>query len=439
MQLDDLRSRKLADRFLCGRKLRGSLPSPSGPDRINLRRYHKLFDDEEEPPPPPAPKANKKPRPKHAPAPQPGAEPVPQEEQRSPLGPRARSDAQAEARWKLREDEEEAARRARLPLTSPASPTHPLFEALESRVLSEEAWQDFVHRIIERDAVEDNAMRRLQLRVSRSLARNAIERALKRLGVTVDNIQGIPLEASADELVDAFIGYEQYRHRPPSLASRAHAPGSPTPSTQAAGQKGSRSRSPERRESPPPLVPIAAGASGEMNAAVAQRFLEGLGWTDLQILRTRLFLVVETYDAEAGIADLSIFAGESDAFAAALIMAGERGIVPPAALERIAGISRADVRLACNVWEPPPRASRPLSHQAPHRAQGHAELPPTTSTSPSPLPSPSPPASRAPMGKPPSRFTPSRYDPRWLLWPGSSVTIGGTPLTEGRPRSAMEC
>jgi hypothetical protein len=77
---------------------------------------------------------------------------------------------------------ERRATEAREALSGPLP--HPMVDALKERVASAEEWAAFVQHAINWDAIEDSRERRPQLRASKAMAYAAIERALRRWGVS---------------------------------------------------------------------------------------------------------------------------------------------------------------------------------------------------------------------------------------------------------------
>jgi len=77
---------------------------------------------------------------------------------------------------------ERRATEAREALSGPLP--HPMVDALKERVASAEEWAAFVQHAITWDAIEDSRERRPQLRASKAMAYAAIERALRRWGVS---------------------------------------------------------------------------------------------------------------------------------------------------------------------------------------------------------------------------------------------------------------
>ena len=123
-------------------------------------------------------------------------------------GPKARALKVAEEKFQKKKEEEEAkkARQQALAEAQKAlAEAQPLSDALRARAASEQEWEDCLERWIDSDAVEENAFRRPQLHAFRGLLRSAVERALKRWGVTVETINAnISLGATSDEFLAFF-------------------------------------------------------------------------------------------------------------------------------------------------------------------------------------------------------------------------------------------
>lgn len=288
-----------------------------------------------------------KPKPKPKPAPPP-AEDVPVDIAK--LGPRARADLRAEEKWQKKADAEAAKAKEKEEAIRAAEsvPTHPLAEAIRERAGSELAWSDCLEQVVEWDAVEDKEERRPQLKGSKALARAAVEKALRRFGVTMTQIETIAYGATSGELVAFFYDHVDTKYRDMIVASL------PAVVPQLKTRSPRRSTSPKRSNKEIKLV---AGSSGEMRASVSKIFLDGLGKPTHGV--DKLWIVVEWYDPAQKIGDIIIFERESDAFEQVLVISGNPGLAPGTPLEYVAGVALEDIKVLCDEWQAPSRWVQP--------------------------------------------------------------------------------
>lgn len=283
-------------------------------------------------------------------------------------GPRAAAMAAAEAKAAKRAAELAMAEEQRMK-DLPTSAEHPLAEALKGQARSEAAWQTFLERVLDWDSVEDREARRPQLKASKALARSAIERVLKRWGVTAMDMGSLGFNCTADELI-AFFAERERMHQesqegPTPQPTSARSPSSPAKSSR--GRTPKRSASPRRsssRKASSSDVKVCVGLLGEMRSSMAKPFLDGLALLDggVDMKDGRLFIVVEAYDVASAKADILLYANESAAFSAVLQLGGEKNIpgVPP--VECIERIALDDLTVMCDEWEMP-RWNRSVSPQ----------------------------------------------------------------------------
>ena len=300
---------------------------------------------------------------------------------------------------------------------------HPMVDALKERVASAEEWAAFVQQAINWDAIEDSRERRPQLRASKSMAYAAIERALRRWGVSPAYCEGLAAGQTASTLFHTVQACADASQSPSALAimpspltpvrglpirSQDAPGGSPPMRSHQDAPGGSpalarNSRAGVRQELrirsggelPPDIEAVLggqmrpeAGMRGQMRPALAAKFLLGLAhitwegrlpagclgelchalvaaWVRITLAccAQRLYIVVEAYDATKAHANLLLFASERDASAAASA-AALRVTSTPAPLQRILRLPAEDVELLCDVWAPPEARAGPLP--APH-------------------------------------------------------------------------
>ena len=300
---------------------------------------------------------------------------------------------------------------------------HPMVDALKERVASAEEWAAFVQQAINWDAIEDSRERRPQLRASKAMAYAAIERALRRWGVSPAYCEGLAAGQTASTLFHTVQACADASQSPSALAimpspltpvrglpirSQDAPGGSPPMRSHQDAPGGSpalarNSRAGVRQELrirsggelPPDIEAVLggqmrpeAGMRGQMRPALAAKFLLGLAhitwegrlpagclgelchalvaaWVRITLAccAQRLYIVVEAYDATKAHANLLLFASERDASAAASA-AALRVTSTPAPLQRILRLPAEDVELLCDVWAPPEARAGPLP--APH-------------------------------------------------------------------------
>jgi hypothetical protein len=262
-------------------------------------------------------------------------------------GPKARALKVAEEKFQKKKEEEEAkkARQQALAEAQKAlAEAQPLSDALRARAASEQEWEDCLERWIDSDAVEENAFRRPQLHAFRGLLRSAVERALKRWGVTVETINAnISLGATSDEFLAFFKERVEKKYWAKEQQRSSLALKLPTSPTN--GDSPSARKSPRKR----PEVRLGPGVTGVMKPSAAMIFLEGLGRTTST--RSTLFIVVDSFDSEAGTADIRFFENESDAFATVLQMGGGSTVAVRAAVEVVKDVAVEDLKVLCTDWE----------------------------------------------------------------------------------------
>ena len=317
---------------------------------------------------------------------------------------------------------ERRATEAREALSGPLP--HPMVDALKERVASAEEWADFVQHAINWDAIEDSRERRPQLRASKAMAYAAIERALRRWGVSQAYCDALAAGQTASTLFHTVQACADASQSPSALAimpsprspvrgltirSHQDAPGGSPPIRSHQDAPGGspalarNSRTGVRQELrirsggelPPDteaglggLMRPEAGMRGQMRPALALAFLLGLAritwegrlpagclgelchalvaaWVRITLAccAQRLYIVVEAYDATKAHANLLLFASERDASAAASA-AALCVTSTPTPLQRILRLPAEDVQLLCDVWAPPKATASQMP--APH-------------------------------------------------------------------------
>jgi len=317
---------------------------------------------------------------------------------------------------------ERRATEAREALSGPLP--HPMVDALKERVASAEEWADFVQHAINWDAIEDSRERRPQLRASKAMAYAAIERALRRWGVSQAYCDALAAGQTASTLFHTVQACADASQSPSALAimpsprspvrgltirSHQDAPGGSPPIRSHQDAPGGspalarNSRTGVRQELrirsggelPPDteaglggLMRPEAGMRGQMRPALAAKFLLGLAritwegripagclgelchalvaaWVRITLAccAQRLYIVVEAYDATKAHANLLLFASERDASAAASA-AALCVTSTPTPLQRILRLPAEDVQLLCDVWAPPKATASQMP--APH-------------------------------------------------------------------------
>ena len=336
-------------------------------------------------------------------------------------GPKARALKVAEEKFQKKKDEEEAKKarqQAMAEVQKALAEALPLSDALRARAATEQEWEDCLERWIESDAVEENAFRRPQLHALRGLLRSAVERALKRWGVTVETINvNISLGATSDEFLAFFRErvekkYWAKQQQRSSLALKL--PTSPTNGDSPSARKSPR-KSPRKR----PEVRLGPGVTGAMKPSAARIFLEGLGRTTAT--RSTLFIVVDSFDSEAGTADIRFFENESDAFATVLQMGGETTVAVRAAVEEVKGVAVEDLKILCTDWEDASRWLIPVQPSP-------AALPPAVM-----LPAPS---SRSLASSPLARTSPSNLARAPPAEPRSPLVLGAAKYSPSAKASS---
>jgi len=317
---------------------------------------------------------------------------------------------------------ERRATEAREALSGPLP--HPMVDALKERVASAEEWAAFVQHAINWDAIEDSRERRPQLRASKAMAYAAIERALRRWGVSQAYCDALAAGQTASTLFHTVQACADASQSPSALAimpsprspvrgltirSHQDAPGGSPPIRSHQDAPGGppalarNSRTGVRQELrirsggelPPDteaglggLMRPEAGMRGQMRPALAAKFLLGLAritwegrlpagclgelchalvaaWVRITLAccAQRLYIVVEAYDATKAHANLLLFASERDASAAASA-AALCVTSTPTPLQRILRLPAEDVQLLCDVWAPPKATASQMP--APH-------------------------------------------------------------------------
>ena len=317
---------------------------------------------------------------------------------------------------------ERRATEAREALSGPLP--HPMVDALKERVASAEEWAAFVKHAINWDAIEDSRERRPQLRASKAMAYAAIERALRRWGVSQAYCDALAAGQTASTLFHTVQACADASQSPSALAimpsprspvrgltirSHQDAPGGSPPIRSHQDAPGGspalarNSRTGVRQELrirsggelPPDteaglggLMRPEAGMRGQMRPALAAKFLLGLAritwegrlpagclgelchalvaaWVRITLAccAQRLYIVVEAYDATKAHANLLLFASERDASAAASA-AALCVTSTPTPLQRILRLPAEDVQLLCDVWAPPKATASQMP--APH-------------------------------------------------------------------------
>ena len=304
---------------------------------------------------------------------------------------------------------ERRATEAREALSGPLP--HPMVDALKERVASAEEWAAFVQHAINWDAIEDSRERRPQLRASKAMAYAAIERALRRWGVSQAYCDALAAGQTASTLFHTVQACADASQSPSALAimpsprspvrgltirSHQDAPGG-SPALARNSRTGVRQELRIRSggELPPDteaglggLMRPEAGMRGQMRPALAAKFLLGLAritwegrlpagclgelchalvaaWVRITLAccAQRLYIVVEAYDATKAHANLLLFASERDASAAASA-AALCVTSTPTPLQRILRLPAEDVQLLCDVWAPPKATASQMP--APH-------------------------------------------------------------------------